>query len=423
MGKLICDSTTSSQIIPWRDPTSAPSIDSIETVDLTDQITTTAWENVSGLEDQQKRHLRGLYAKGVLWKHPGDPSSAVVFRLSHGGEVKADGNCLFTASQKAMMKSSTAEIMDAGDLRRRTVKRFMEDLGSFVSGEERNAIDDAIRHMYSPDLKSGWGIHVVQEVKLLAKKEDREGLDSSINELLLLGMQREFAAESIYKERCIAVDDGPSWAKYMSISGSPDDEHDIITLQYTVEGLLTVDENREGHAAAFGDDLAIECLATEFKREIYVVQAHGSDAMVDEENCVFFLPHHPRSEICQPPFFLFMKGTGLVNFDSNLRVLMPALEELCSVVFVMVLPAVVIVEFFEGYLYRSGTILFDLGKRCLFAVSEAGFYLFNDSKLAIIGTVIFFSSHFYMFFHPRSCMAQKLYTARVPNSNLRSQLV
>ncbi|CAL5348088.1 unnamed protein product [Camellia sinensis] len=53
----------------------------------------------------------------------------------------------------------------------------MEDLGSVVSDEERNAIDDAIRH-------------VVQEVKLLAKKEDREGLDSSINELLLLGMQR-----------------------------------------------------------------------------------------------------------------------------------------------------------------------------------------------------------------------------------------
>ncbi|TQE08488.1 hypothetical protein C1H46_005963 [Malus baccata] len=57
----------------------------------------------------------------------------------------------------------------------------------------------------------------------------------------------------------------------MSISGSPDDEYDIITLQYTEEGLLTIDENREGHAAAFGDDIAIECLATEFKREIYVV--------------------------------------------------------------------------------------------------------------------------------------------------------
>ncbi|TKY64930.1 hypothetical protein E2542_SST07781 [Spatholobus suberectus] len=201
------------------------------------------------------------------------------------------------------------EDVDARELRRRTVARFSEDFGS-ASFEEREAIDDAIRHMYSPDLKNGWGIHVVQEVKLLAKKEDRFALDSAIDELVHLGMQREMAAESIYKERCIPVNDGPSWAKYMLISGSPDDEYDIITLQYTEEGLLSVDENREGRAAAFGDDIAIECLATEFKREIYVVQAHGSDAMVDEENCVFFLPHRPRSQITEPPFFLFMKGTG-----------------------------------------------------------------------------------------------------------------
>ncbi|XP_010656718.1 uncharacterized protein LOC104880754 [Vitis vinifera] len=85
-------------------------------------------------------------------------------------------------------------------------------------------------------------------------------------------MQREMAAESIYKERCIAVDDGGSWAKYMSISGSPDDEYGIISE----ECLLTVDENREGQAAAFGDDIAIGCLATEFKREIFVVRRHRS---------------------------------------------------------------------------------------------------------------------------------------------------
>lgn len=83
------------------------------------------------------------------------------------------------------------------------------------------------------------------------------------------------AAESIYKERCIAVDDGLSWAKYMSISGSGEDEYHIINLQYTEEGLLTVDENRNGHSAAFGDDIAIECLATEFKREIFVVRMHS----------------------------------------------------------------------------------------------------------------------------------------------------
>jgi len=82
---------------------------------------------------------------------------------------------------------------------------------------------------------------------------------------------RKIAAETIYKERCITVDNGDSWTKYMSISGSAEDEHDIITLQYTEEGLLTIDENRDGRAAAFGDDIAIECLATEFKREVYVV--------------------------------------------------------------------------------------------------------------------------------------------------------
>ncbi|GAV86327.1 hypothetical protein CFOL_v3_29759 [Cephalotus follicularis] len=312
MGKLLCDSSTavaetfqtSSPTVPLWEPKSAP-LEAVDLVDQTSIIATNAtWDDVIGLEEQQRRHLQRLHAKGVLWKHPEDESTSVVFRLSHGGEVSADGNCLFTASQKAMARE-----VDARELRRRTVRRFLEDLGS-VGEEDREVINVAIRHMYSPDLRNGWGIHVVQEVKLLANKADREGLDSAIDELLQLGMQRELAAESIYKERCMPVIDGPSWAKYMLICGSLDDEYDIITLQYTEEGLLSVDENREGHAAAFGDDIAIECLATEFKREIYVVQAHGSDAMVDEENCVFFLPHRPRSEISGPPIFLFMKGTG-----------------------------------------------------------------------------------------------------------------
>ncbi|XP_062110770.1 uncharacterized protein LOC133822447 isoform X2 [Humulus lupulus] len=334
MGKLLCDSTTvaetfqtSSPVLPWGDPKSAPQpppqLEAVEAVDLVDQAVTTvcstSWDDVLGLEDQQRRHLQRLHAKGVLWKHPQDdgiddlssssspsPPRSVVFRLSHGGEVSSDGNCLFTASQKAMTASRE---IDAKELRRRTVKRFLGDFGS-ATVEETDVINDAIRHMYAPDLRNGWGIHVVQEVKLLAKKEDRLVLDSAIDELVNLGMQRELAAESIYKERCLCVNDGPSWAKYMSISGCSDDEYDIINLQYTEEGLLSVDENRQGHAAAFGDDIAIECLATEFQREIYVVQAHGSDAMVDEENCVFFLPHRPRSRICELPFFLFMKGTG-----------------------------------------------------------------------------------------------------------------
>ncbi|GKU92815.1 hypothetical protein SLEP1_g6490 [Rubroshorea leprosula] len=312
MGKLLCDSTTiaetfqtSSPTVSWREPQS-PDLEAVDLVDQTEVTTIAAatWDDVVGLEDQQRRHLQKLHAKGVLWKQPGDHDSAVVFRLSHGGEVSPDGNCLFTASQRAMARD-----IDARELRRRAVKRFVEDLGS-ASEDERESINKVIRHMYSPDLRSGWRVHVVQEVKLLAKKEDRVALDSAIDELVQLGMQRKMAAESIYKGRCIPVNDCSSWAKYMSISGSPDDEYNIITLQYIEDGLLSVEENKEGHAAAFGDDIAIEWLATEFKREIYVVQAHGSDAMVEEENCVFFLPHRPRSEICGPPIFLFMKGTG-----------------------------------------------------------------------------------------------------------------
>ncbi|XWS63504.1 hypothetical protein CRYUN_Cryun06bG0103900 [Craigia yunnanensis] len=270
MGKLLCDSTTvaetfqtSSPKVPLREPNAA----TLEAVDLVDQTITAAatWEDVIGLEDQQRRHLTKLHVKGVLWKHPNVHSSPVVFRLSHGGDVSADGNCLFTASQRAMARE-----VDARELRRRTVKRFLEDLGS-AKEEERQVINEAIRNLYSPDLRNGWGVHVVQEVKLLAKKEERLALDSAIDELVQLGMGRELVAESIYKERCVPVNDGSGWAKYMSISGSPDDEYDIITLQYTEEGLLFVDENREGHAAAFGDDIAIEYLATEFNREIYVV--------------------------------------------------------------------------------------------------------------------------------------------------------
>ncbi|KAK9751190.1 hypothetical protein RND81_02G248800 [Saponaria officinalis] len=300
MGKILCDNTTVTPSAPpplqltWRDPP-VPS-----TITLP-----TSWDDVTGLEDQQRRTLTRLQSKGVLWKHPEDTSlPAVVFRLSHGGDVDSDGNCLFTATERAIGGEFSAV-----ELRRRTVRRFMEDYGS-AEKEERECVESAIKNMYSPDLKNGWGIHVVQELKLLANKSDRYVLDDSILQLLNIGMQRELAAESIYKERCIAVDDGPSWAKYMSISGSPNDEYDIITLQYTEEGLLTVDENREGRAAAFGDDVAIECLATEFQREFYVVQAHGSDAMVDEDNCVFFLPHRPRGQITGLPVFLFMKGTG-----------------------------------------------------------------------------------------------------------------
>jgi hypothetical protein len=82
---------------------------------------------------------------------------------------------------------------------------------------------------------------------------------------------RESAAETVYKERCMTVDNGEAWAKYMSIAGDASDKHDIITLMYAEDGLISIDDNREGRAAAFGDDIAIESLASEYHREIFVV--------------------------------------------------------------------------------------------------------------------------------------------------------
>ncbi|KAL0372261.1 UNVERIFIED_CONTAM: hypothetical protein Scaly_0907700 [Sesamum calycinum] len=91
MGKLICDSTASSPVIPWRDPIDTPSSDLVDqTLIPQPPLQTTAasssWENVPGLEEQQKRHLTRLYNKGVLWKHPQDKNQNIIFRLMHGGE-------------------------------------------------------------------------------------------------------------------------------------------------------------------------------------------------------------------------------------------------------------------------------------------------------------------------------------------------
>ncbi|KAG9455422.1 hypothetical protein H6P81_008326 [Aristolochia fimbriata] len=260
------------------------------------------WEFVSGLHTPQKRALKNLTARGVFWKHASKPITEM-FLLFHGGDVGADGNCLFSAANRTLNLNKGS----SSDLRKRVVNRFSEDYEAGIFPKEET--DAAIRNLYSPDLELGWGVHFVQEIKLLALKSDRPGYDTSIEELVLAGLSREAAAESIYKEKCLQVVNGNTWAKYMSVAGNPDDEYDIVSLHYTEEGLLSVDENRNGKAAAFGDDIAIEALATEFQREIFVVQAHGSDASSDEDGTLFFLPHRPRGQILEPPIFLLMRGT------------------------------------------------------------------------------------------------------------------
>lgn len=273
---------------------------------MTTDTTAGEWGSVSGLEGVQLSALHSVATKGVVWTHPVSKAQTV-FTLHHGGDVDSDGNCLFTAVSRILGLTANR---GAQDIRQAVGRRFLKDYHSGILAKE--SIDQAIKHLYSPDLKSGWGILMVQEVKLLARKADREALDSAIEDLKICGMCREAAAECVYKERCTSIVDGPSWADFMAVSGNEDDEHDIITLHYTEEGLLSLDENKHGRAAAFGDDIAIECIAAEYVREVFVMQAHGIDGMVDTNSCLFFLPHSPRggAVVSDSPIFLFMKGTG-----------------------------------------------------------------------------------------------------------------
>lgn len=290
------------------------------------------WSNVPGLDACQVAALNRVATKGVMITSssqplpgreeppplspplPAAPAAAPgggsrgsqVYTLHFGGEVEPDGNCLFSAASTLLQDPGGAPAA-----RRAVVRRFLAD---YEGGAlPREATDRAIRNLYAPDLAAGWGVHLVQEVKVLAGKVERGALDTCIRNLVACGMTSDSAAEAVYKEKCTAVADGASWAAFMSCSGSPGDAYDVVSLHYTEEGLLSCDHNADGRAAAFGDDIAIEALAREYNREVYVMQAHGGDAMVDEESCLFFLPHWPcggPGSSPHPPLFLFMKGTG-----------------------------------------------------------------------------------------------------------------
>ena len=106
------------------------------------------WDTVWALEDQQRRRLHRIWECGVAWKPsslgaegaaPALAPAPVVFRLDHGGEVDADGNCLFTAARTA----------DARELRHHAVRRFAE-VYTTAGEDDKAAIDAAVRHLYAP---------------------------------------------------------------------------------------------------------------------------------------------------------------------------------------------------------------------------------------------------------------------------------
>ena len=109
----------------------------------------------------------------------------------------------------------------------------------------------------------------LQEHKLIVRVDDVSRAQQEIQTRVENGLDYNTAAFTLYQDMGRPVNDLDSWADYQAIEGSMDDEHAIISLQFVEEGLLSVDVG-EGQGA-FGDDLAIEFLATEYQREIFVV--------------------------------------------------------------------------------------------------------------------------------------------------------
>nr|CAB3472592.1 unnamed protein product [Digitaria exilis] len=202
MGKLLCDPSAPAvaealppspapspppPLLTWPPPAPAPALEA--------STSPTGWDAVWALEDQQRRRLNRIWERGVAWK-PSPPEGGddaapapVVFRLDHGGEVESDGNCLFTAARTA-----AAAKADARELRHRAVRRFAEVYAA-AGEDDKAAVDAAVRHLYAPDLNAGWGVHVVQEIKVLAPKAQRDSLDAAIQELVDLGIQRKSPRE------------------------------------------------------------------------------------------------------------------------------------------------------------------------------------------------------------------------------------
>lgn len=107
-------------------------------------------------------------------------------------------------------------------------------------------------------------------------------------------MDRTRSAESVYRERATPVDDMQSWGKYMEVDGRGGSEYRIVNLQYCEDGLMDVNDDVAGTAAAFGDDIAILGLASALQRDVNVVQARGGGFQEREQES---FPPAPRYQI------------------------------------------------------------------------------------------------------------------------------
>ncbi|KAJ0399223.1 hypothetical protein P43SY_001889 [Pythium insidiosum] len=221
------------------------------------------------------------------------------------------GDCMFLSIEQLLLYSEDCDPLPTDKIRHVASNFFLAHYKS-CTDEEKSRIDSAIRNLYCPSLQGGWGVSPMQTRRFIARKSDRDWLLAKCVELQDQGYSRMKAAEAVYSKFARAVVNAEAYCDYMAI-GFGENEHDMIALHYSRSGLVSVDCDPNQTKVAWGDDFALEALATAYQRDIFVVLV-GCGKM-------FFLPHRPQSvpdldettvsrSKGNAPWFLLMRLTG-----------------------------------------------------------------------------------------------------------------
>jgi len=214
-------------------------------------------------------------------------------------EVEAKGDCMFLAIAKLMQNSvdqrNPSEAVgpgvhaDSSQLRQTAADRFFLQYHA-SSGADKVKIDATVKHFYFPDISKGWSIHRTQSRKFIAEKKNRWKINHKIKELMSAGMSWMDAAEVVYSDELFAspVTNTEIYNEYIRIGGFQragekcrafNCDYYIVTIDYTISGVLAVDDDPEELRIAWGDDFMLEALSAIFARDIFVVLVGDDDAL------------------------------------------------------------------------------------------------------------------------------------------------
>lgn len=264
------------------------------------------WQRVSNIDSTSRELLRVLEEDGVSYV-PHD----IAYSVKYLAPVAPFGDCMFLSMEQLLLYTEECEPLSTPEIRRVASKFFLAHYQESTD-DEKARIDTAIRNLYFPSLKGGWGVSPIQTRRFVARKADKDWLFAKCVEYQEQGYSRMKAAELVYSTFAQPVVNAAAYCDYMAV-GDGENTHTLIALNYSRSGLVSIDADPEGRRVAWGDDLALEALATAYQRDIFVVLV-GCGKM-------FFLPHRPRSSGSSDdvglarskghsPWFLLMRLTG-----------------------------------------------------------------------------------------------------------------